>query len=394
MTKRIAHIHLGGGAHAASLFPGAENGQDDITQIHPSAPNLKALVDRGLVHAIMCTGPENPTASHFEMSRIIQDRGNFITGETGEGWGDYALAATFPGLPLAGVTVHNNVLMRVLQGGRSSCIALAANMIITEGFNIDAMIQAATVADDLDEYWRDIYVTNMGAAAEAGAIDLNFAALGQSMAEVLAENPDIKMVTGEVVGFDTHNNHNQQFAGAIGRFDASLGELARSCGWLDMPDGDMALPYPLLDPEDEVLLIVTTEFSRDYIWTSGDGLSHGRGGFTMIIGRGVKPGFTGSLPSPSYQVERMLGNGRTLPIDYPTERVILGFLQAADWQTEGLFTKDYAPLEGMFLTDGEPVPVPEPLEPVPEPEPAKTDHDLLVGIDARLSALDAWLRRP
>jgi uncharacterized protein (DUF1501 family) len=402
MTKRIAYIHLAGGAHAPTLFTGP-----NITDLHPAAINLKQLAERGMVHAVLCTGPENPNSSHEDMTRIQQDRGNFLTGELGEGWGDYSLAATFPPTPLMAVTVQDTVVMPVLKGGRASTMALATNLTVSDGFGIEGMIAAANMSVDLPIYWKTVYQSNLSVMAAASGINLSYGSLGQTMGEVLVENPDIKMVTGISGGFDTHTDHEARFASSFTRFDAALGEFARICGWLEMPDGEAnRLPYPIIDEvdnlADDVLMIVTTEFSRDNIRTSAGGYSHGRGGFTLVIGRSVKGGFTNTLPSLEFEPHR-LDAGRNLPVEIPTERVILSLLQDAGWKSEGVFTKAYEPLPGIFLPRAEPDPLPEagyqhPQEQEPEPKPENdpqqfTEVSLLMEINTKLEAIHALMLR-
>jgi len=380
---RLVHIHLAGGAHLPSLL----NSQN-VADLHPAATNLHILAEAGLVHIVQCAGPLLPNGSHFNMTRGQQDIGDFITGLTGEGWGDAALAKTFPDATgLLGVAVGDTVLPRVLQGGKAGCVALRQNF--TDPSDPSALIQEATAADDLPDYWRDILIKSYGLMGELVGLNLEFGSLGRTIAEVFAENATVRMVSAVSGGFDTHTDHAKQFATSLSIFDATLGEYARAEGWLPMPDPmGSAIDGPHLDGDS--LVIVTTDFSRDLISTSGDGYSHGRGGFVLLIGPAVVGGLTGTMPSLTFEPERLLegsGEPRFLPVDYPTPNVVLGALEAIGWETDGLFLNpDYAPLRSPFDVVEEP-PVDPPVDPV------ETAAELVVKVLAEATIAENALDR-
>lgn len=360
MTDRIAYILATGGMHGPALFPGLNAGSSlPWDTVHAAAPSLKALLDHPQIGVcvLLNTGNIGAEGSHFQNIRARQDRGTYAA-LSGQGHGDKALASTFPQDTITGVTVGDSIQQRILEGGSAKTYAIAANSASVNGNVFAALIDQAALMADLPEFQRDIYVNEMAAIGQAAGFDLGFAGKGQAMAEMLAENPGVKMVTAWSTGFDNHTDFKNQFARALGQLDATIGGFAENVGWLS-PGDPMGTQMTtrgidtLDNAEDDVILVIDSEFSRDLNLSTGGGYSHGRGGVTIVIGRRVKQGVVGNLmPTLTQDTERCIFVGdspRFLPIEIPTPAIWLAIYRHAGWDTTGLFSQPYTPVEGIFL---------------------------------------------
>lgn len=388
MTDRIAYMFATGGMHGPALFPGLNAGSLlPWDTLHPSAPSLRALLDSPDVGVcvLLNTGNIGAEGSHFQNIRARQDRGTYAA-LTGQGHGDKALANTFAQDTITAVTVGDSIQQRILEGGAAKTYAVSVNSAATDAQAFAALIEQAGKMDDLPEFQRDIYVNEMSAIGQAAGFNLGFAGKGQAMAEMLAENPAVKMVTGWSTGFDNHTDFKNQFARALGQLDTMIGAFAQGVGWLS-PGDPMGTQFTgrtvdtLDDTNDDVILVIDSEFSRDINLTSGGGYSHGRGGLTIVIGRRVKQGFVGQkMPTLEHDTERCIFVGdspRFLPIEIPTPAIWLAIYRYAGWNTTGLFSQPYTPVEGIFLDplpaakglEWEVIEGAQPYNPDPTPEP-------------------------
>lgn len=369
----IGIIQAAGGLHAPALFLNDNN----ITELHPSAPNLQMLAELGYLHAVLCTGPLNPSGSHFDMIRIQEDLEiDLQKAQAGIGWANkamYLTNSTLASKNIVGVMVQRSVLPRVLQGPYSKCIAMNSNLPGVENNTLDMLHDDALTTEELTPFWRDLYVNELSVAAEATGFDLNFNSIGNTMAEVLKEQPNVKCVYGISGGFDNHTDFDRQFSIALSSLDNEIGQWSRAMGLLPMPSGMAnSITTPMLGDVDdpaEPILMVLTDFSRDMVFTSAQGLSHGRGGVVLIIGRNVKPGFTNG-PVPRENDPRLIttanGFGRFLPVITPTSDVVATVLKEAGWAYEDVFNTEPNIISGIFNEDDVDEPADEPIEDIPD----------------------------
>lgn len=342
--KRLSILYADGGMHGP--MPGLLQGPG-VADLHPAAVNLKALAELGHVRLICNTGYRDPVGSHFQSEEMLGERGMDIRSKTAQGWLAYALGQKYPdATDLLALNVTRATLPRYFDGGFIPAGAAAQDLATPSPEIMLALELAASVADDLDSRMKALYLEQHSIMSQLGQIRLEAKNQGARMVEAFSEIPSLQVAYAVSGGFDQHKDFHSRFAAALTEWDACVGAWARGVGLLPAIDGEILI-------EGEHLLLCTTEFCRSQQMTSAFGLSHGRGGMAILVGKDVVGGITGSFPmigTPDGEARLLPGSGvkQFLPVEVHHARVGAAVLGWMGLSHEGVWAEEVSPLPGVL----------------------------------------------
>jgi len=260
-------------------------------RLHPVAGDLGQLFHAGDLSFLHATGLREATRSHFDAeARIERAASNADAG----GWLGRWLAHATPGGPLPALAVGTS-LPESLRGSRAAAAPNLADMMLSPnhwlapalrarlqtGFGDHAQL-GATTTDLLalsqllqDRYWQ----------ADSGAMrpyipdteypgDTDLSTALMTVAQSIKADLGLRIATVDYGGWDTHAHQE-------GTFSALLSGLSRAL---------MAFWRDLGPLQQDVCVVVQSEFGRRLRSNDSGGTDHGRAGAMMVLGPQARGG--------------------------------------------------------------------------------------------------------
>jgi uncharacterized protein (DUF1501 family) len=265
-------------------------------RFHPAAAAFADLYDAGDLSLIHAAGLPEATRSHFDAEARIE-RGVFgsaiVPGDP-SGWIGRWLAAAAPTGPMPALAV-GAMRPASLIGAESAVAETLADLVLGQGHWLSDVLQArlATgfgnhgplqrpVADliGLSDLVRGRFWSADEQALRPYAPSAEYPEgnplIGPLMtvAQTIKEDLGLRVATVDVPGWDTHVNQAGQFGDLVGGLSTALMAFWRDLG-------------PL---QQDVSVVVMSEFGRRLQSNTGGGTDHGRGNVMMVLGPQAKGG--------------------------------------------------------------------------------------------------------
>jgi uncharacterized protein (DUF1501 family) len=268
-------------------------------RLHPQAGELAELFHAGDLSILHATGLREATRSHFEAEALIE------TAEGPGGWLARWLDTAGPGGPLPALAV-GTALPESLRGARAAAAEAMADLMLAQGYWLRPQLQARLAAGVGDHPLLDATVADMLALSDA--IERRFRQAGSeemppyvpatpypdgplsaplmTVAQAIKAGLGLRVATVDYGGWDTHVNQAGQFAFLTAGLSSALMAFWRDLG-------------PL---QQDVAVVVQSEFGRRLRANASGGTDHGRAGLMMVLGPQARGGrLIGDWPG--------LGNG-------------------------------------------------------------------------------------
>lgn len=335
--------------------------------VHPAASALVEMYKRGILNIVANTHYENPNKSHFKGTDIIWSAkdGNTVN-EVGTGFIGQWMDTRFPEYPtkypnmdmLDPVGLAMGMSVPSLWSSRSTGGAMGLTInndplyfrsAVLEvdqpifGYGTSIFSQLVSYIDSIDR-GGDLYSARMSNTFKAASNtstypDGRMSAQLANVARMIgggAETPVYLVSNG---GFDTHS---KQVVGG----DTHLGTHA---DLLEDTFGGILAFYEDLEAmgvADDVLICTVTEFGRQVKENGSLGTDHGANSPMFVVGKGVKGGMTGSLPSLANLAENGVDYA-DFEFDYRSvfSSLLKDWLGAGDKQLENSGLKGFGELD-------------------------------------------------
>ncbi|MFN5996918.1 MAG: DUF1501 domain-containing protein [Paracoccaceae bacterium] len=265
-------------------------------RFHPRAAAFADLYDAGDLSLIHASGLPEATRSHFDAEARIE-RGvfgaNIVPGDP-SGWIGRWLAAAAPGGAMPALAV-GSMRPASLIGADSAVAETLGDLVIGQGHWLSGILQARLASgfgnhgqlqrpvqdliglSDLvrGRFWSEADQTLRPYAASADYPEDNpLSAPLMTVAQSVKEGLGLRVATVDVPGWDTHVNQAGQFGDLVGGLSTALMAFWRDLG-------------PL---QQDVSVVVMSEFGRRLQSNTGGGTDHGRGNVMMVLGPQAKGG--------------------------------------------------------------------------------------------------------
>lgn len=262
---------------------------DGMFGLSRTAAALLPLYNAGDLAFVHAVGSLNPSRSHFEAMRRIEQAAIF-GGSPGDGWLARHLNSTAPASPLAtarGIAI-DRTLPDSLKGG-SNTIATQAMKNLRLGdpqatkapraAELRAMLQAAPSPDGprgltslaLLESLESIDFETRPVAANVTYPSHPFGRALYESATLIQSNVGVEAIEVDYGGWDHHTQ--------AGPLSGSLSDHART-----LSEGLGAFMTDLGPLTNSVTVMVMSEFGRRVDENGSNGFDHGRGGLAMVLG--------------------------------------------------------------------------------------------------------------
>ncbi|EEW24603.1 DUF1501 domain-containing protein [Rhodobacter ferrooxidans] len=265
-------------------------------RFHRSAGALADLYDAGDLSLIHASGLPDATRSHFDAEARIE-RGLFgaalAPGDPG-GWISRWLATARPGGPMPALAVGASRpasllgadaavagVLEDLMIGTGNWLAPVVKARLATGFGSHAAlalpVQELLALSDVigGRIWSE---ADQAVVPYAAAVDYPgdnpLSAPLMTVAQAIKLDLGLRVATVDVPGWDTHVGQAGPFAGLVGGLSDALMAFWRDLG-------------PL---QQDVSVVVMSEFGRRLRANSGGGTDHGRGNVMMVLGPQAKGG--------------------------------------------------------------------------------------------------------
>jgi uncharacterized protein (DUF1501 family) len=265
-------------------------------RFHPAAGAFADLYDAGDLSVIHAAGLPEATRSHFDAEARIE-RGifgaNLPPGDP-SGWIGRWLQAAAPGGPLPALAV-GAMRPASLIGAEAAVAETLGDLVLGQGNWLSDVLRARLLAgfgdhgalsrpvEDLvglsdlvrDRFWSvsDNAMRPYAPAADYPA-DNPVSAPLMTVAQSIKEDLGLRVATVDVPGWDTHVNQAGQFGGLVGTLSGALMAFWRDLG-------------PL---QQDVSVVVMSEFGRRLRSNTAGGTDHGRGNVMMVLGPQARGG--------------------------------------------------------------------------------------------------------
>jgi uncharacterized protein (DUF1501 family) len=265
-------------------------------RFHPGAAAFADLYDAGDLSLIHAAGLPEATRSHFDAEARIE-RGVFgasvVPGDP-SGWIGRWLAAAAPAGQMPALAV-GAMRPASLIGADSAVAETLADLVLGQGHWLSDVLQArlATGFGNHGPLQRPVsdliglsdLVRGRFWSAEDQALRPYVASVDypednpvsgplMTVAQTIKEDLGLRVATVDVPGWDTHVNQAGQFGGLVGVLSSALMAFWRDLG-------------PL---QQDVSVVVMSEFGRRLQSNTGGGTDHGRGNVMMVLGPQAKGG--------------------------------------------------------------------------------------------------------
>lgn len=265
-------------------------------RFHPAAAPLADLYDAGDLSLIHASGLPEATRSHFDAEARIE-RGLFganIPPGDPSGWIGRWLQAAAPAGPMPALAV-GAMRPASLLGAEAAVAETLADLVVAPGHWLSDLMRARLQAgfgahpsldrpmQDLlglselvkDRFWSAADERLRPYAPAVAYPEGNPVSLPlMTVAQTIKENLGLRVATVDVPGWDTHVNQAGDFAGLVGGLSQALMAFWRDLG-------------PL---QQDVSVVVMSEFGRRLRANTGGGTDHGRGNVMMVLGHQARGG--------------------------------------------------------------------------------------------------------
>jgi uncharacterized protein (DUF1501 family) len=265
-------------------------------RFHPAAAPLADLYDAGDLSLIHAAGLPEATRSHFDAEARIE-RGLFganIPPGDPSGWIGRWLQAANPGGAMPALAV-GAMRPASLLGADAAVAETLADLVVAPGYwladplrarletgfgahgPLDRPVRDLLGLSDLmkGRFWSDATNALRSYTPAAAYPDSNpVSAPLMTVAQTIKEDLGLRVATVDVPGWDTHVNQAPQFNDLVGGLSQALMAFWRDLG-------------PL---QQDVSVVVMSEFGRRLRSNTGGGTDHGRGNVMMVLGPQAKGG--------------------------------------------------------------------------------------------------------
>ncbi len=308
-------------------------------RFHPEAGFLADLYDAGDLSLIHAAGLTEATRSHFDAEARIE-RGLFgpAPGDP-SGWIGRWLQAAAPGGPMPALAVGVTSPTSLLGAGAAVAESLG-DLVLAEGGALAPALRARLLAGFGDHGplqrpvaelvgLSDMVAGRLWSEADGGLRPYAFSSaypegnpLSQplmTVAQSIKEDLGLRVATVDVPGWDTHADQR-------GTFNTLTRELS---------EGLMAFWRDLGELQQDVSVVVMSEFGRRLRSNTAGGTDHGRGNVMMVLGPQARGGrMLGRWPGLTHE---SLEEGADLAVvtDYRTvlAELLTGHMRMADTST-------------------------------------------------------------
>ncbi|MCU0905318.1 MAG: DUF1501 domain-containing protein [Tabrizicola sp.] len=265
-------------------------------RFHPAAGAFADLYDAGDLSLIHAAGLPEATRSHFDAEARIE-RGVFgasvVPGDP-SGWIGRWLAAAAPGGPMPALAV-GAMRPASLIGADSAVADTLADLVLGQGHWLSDVLQArlatgfgnhgplqrpVTDLIGLSDLMRDRFWSTEDQALRPYVASVDYPEDNpvsgplMTVAQTIKADLGLRVATVDVPGWDTHVNQVGQFGGLVGALSSALMAFWRDLGAL----------------QQDVSVVVMSEFGRRLQSNTGGGTDHGRGNVMMVLGPQAKGG--------------------------------------------------------------------------------------------------------
>lgn len=265
-------------------------------RFHPAAAPLADLYDAGDLSLIHAAGLPEATRSHFDAEARIE-RGLFgadIPPGDPSGWIGRWLQAASPGGPMPALAV-GAMRPASLLGAEAAVAETLADLVVASGYWLSDPLRARletgfgahgplerpmrdllSLSDTMrGRFWSDADNALRSYSPAVPYPDGNPASAPlMTVAQTIKEDLGLRVATVDVPGWDTHVNQAGPFADLTGGLSSALMAFWRDLG-------------PL---QQDVSVVVMSEFGRRLRSNTGGGTDHGRGNVMMVLGPQAKGG--------------------------------------------------------------------------------------------------------
>lgn len=260
-------------------------------RLHPAASELAELFHAGDLSIIQATGLIEATRSHFDAEARIERAS--ATASDG-GWLGRWLRHAAPGGPLPALAV-GTALPESMRGARAAVAPELSDLMMAPGHWLAPALRArlkagfgahdhlgATTRDVLalsellrERYWQvDQGAMQPYSPAVPYPEDSSLSQPLMTVAQTIKTDLGLRVATIDYGGWDTH-------AAQEGQFNALVGGLSRSL---------MAFWRDLGPRQQDVAVVVQSEFGRRLRSNDSGGTDHGRAGAMMVLGPQARGG--------------------------------------------------------------------------------------------------------
>ena len=265
-------------------------------RFHPAAAELSALYDAGDLSLLHASGLPEATRSHFDAEARIE-RGLFGTdGAVNDpsGWIGRWLRATAPEGPMPALAV-GAMRPASLLGAEAAVAETLADLMIGQGHWLSGVLKARLEAGfgdhgQLMQPFTDLIgLSEMVRSRFWSATDNaprwyepslpypeNNALTGplKTVAQTIKEELGLRVATVDFPGWDTHVDQADAFSGLVGTLSQALMAFWRDIGaW-----------------QQDVSVVVMSEFGRRLYSNTSGGTDHGRGNVMLVLGPQARGG--------------------------------------------------------------------------------------------------------
>jgi uncharacterized protein (DUF1501 family) len=265
-------------------------------RFHPAATDLADLYDAGDLSLIHAAGLPESTRSHFDAEARIE-RGLFgasvVPGDP-TGWIGRWLQAAAPGGPMPALAV-GAMRPTSLLGADAAVAEALGDLMLAQGNWLAPALRARLLAGFGDHgqlarpigdliglsdmigarFWSEKDQTLRAYEPAVAYPDGNLLSTPMmTVAQSIKEDLGLRVATIDVPGWDTHVNQAGQFHGLTAGLSAALMAFWRDLGTL----------------QQDVSVVVMSEFGRRLRANTGGGTDHGRGNVMMVLGPQARGG--------------------------------------------------------------------------------------------------------
>jgi uncharacterized protein (DUF1501 family) len=303
-------------------------------RLHPSAGPLADLFDAGDLSVIHATGLAEATRSHFDAEARIERAGGGDGGASG--WLGRWVAAMRPEGMLPALAVGTG-MPDALRGARAAVAPTLEDLPIAAGHWLAPALRArlaqgfgahGPLSATLGELnaLSEVLTARLWAAELDGfrpyapSVDYPASPLSQplmTVAQAIKEDLGLRIATADYGGWDTHVRQADEFGGLVSGLSQALLAFWRDLG----------------PRQQDVSVVVMSEFGRRLLANASQGTDHGRAGAMFVLGPQAKGGrMLGRWPGLSNDA---LEEGADLAVttDY---RAVLAELLAGHMRTPDL----------------------------------------------------------
>ncbi|WP_149586960.1 DUF1501 domain-containing protein [Tabrizicola flagellatus] len=265
-------------------------------RFHPAAAALADLYDAGDLSLIHAAGLPEATRSHFDAEARIE-RGIFgaeASLNDASGWLGRWLRAVAPGGPMPALAV-GAVRPASLIGVDAAVAETLADLVLAQGHWLSDLLQRrlATgfgahgalqrpIADliGLSDLVRGRFWSTEDQALRTYAASVEYPEGNplsgplMTVARTIKEDLGLRIATVDFPGWDTHVNQAADFPAQVGALSQALMAFWRDLG-----------PW-----QQDVSVVVMSEFGRRMVSNSSGGTDHGRGNVMLVLGPQAKGG--------------------------------------------------------------------------------------------------------